>query len=168
MPGSRVTIEPAFWTPKIKNLIDVILKGMPPTFENCDGSLYVGCAGVSYMLYYVANNEHFVDVRGDYLTKARNYVEVSLSYCKSKRSRDPPAAFLLGPAGVYAVGSLIYSDIGQKDVADEYIKKYLALGSVCEPINYLDCGSDELLVGRAGYLCGAFLLNKKFGEVFNY
>ena len=165
VPGSRVTIEPAHWVPKIKNLIDVIVKGMPPTFDNCDGSLYVGCAGVAYMFQYVANMEHFADVKGDYLTRARNYAEVSLSYCKSKKSRDPPAAFLLGPAGVYAVGSLIYSDIGQKAVADEYNKKYLALSSTCEPVNYLDCGSDELLVGRAGYLCGALLLNRKFGEV---
>ena len=165
VPGSRVTIEPAHWVPKIKNLIDVIVKGMPPTFDNCDGSLYVGCTGVAYMFHYVANMEHFADVKGDYLTRARNYAEVSLSYCKSKKSRDPPAAFLLGPAGVYVVGSLIYSDIGQKAVADEYNKKYLALSSTCEPVNYLDCGSDELLVGRAGYLCGALLLNRKFGEV---
>ena len=117
------------------------------------------------MFQYVANMEHFADLKGDYLTRARNYAEVSLSYCKSKKSRDPPAAFLLGPAGVYAVGSLIYSDIGQKAVADEYNKKYLALSSTCEPVNYLDYGSDELLVGRAGYLCGALLLNRKFGEV---
>lgn len=33
------------------------------------------------------------------------------------------------------------------------------------PVNYLPNGSDELLVGRAGYICGALLLNRKFGEV---
>ena len=165
VPGSRVIINQSYWVPKIKNLVDATVKEMPPTFENCDGSLYVGCAGIAYMLDYIASIEDFADVKGDYLTKAKNYAEVSLSYCKSKKSRDPPAAFLLGPAGAHAIGSLISADIGEKDVAAEYNKKYLALSSVCEPINYLDCGSDELLVGRAGYLCGALLLNRKFGEV---
>ena len=168
IPGSRVKIEPSYWVPKIKSLIDTVVQGMPPTFENCDGSLYVGCAGVAYMLYYVSSFEFFVDVKEDYLAKARNYVDVSLSFCKSRKSRDPPAAFLLGPAGVYAVGSLVYSDIGQREVVTECNKKYSALSSVCEPVNYLDCGSDELLVGRAGYLCGALLLNRKFGEVLFY
>lgn len=165
VPGTKVAIDPSCWVPRIKAIADTIVKQMPPTFENCDGNLYVGCAGVAYMFEYLAGFEHFLDLKVEYLTRARNYIDVSLSYCKSKSCRDPPAAFLLGPAGVYAAASLIYADINQMDVAKEFNKKYLSLGSACGPVDYLGCGSDELLVGRAGYLCGAFALNRKFGEV---
>ena len=35
---------------------------------------------------------------------------------------------------------------------------------ICLPINFFRAGSDELFVGRAGYLCGALLLNCKLGR----
>lgn len=35
---------------------------------------------------------------------------------------------------------------------------------ICLPISFFQAGSDELFVGRAGYLCGAMLLNMKFGR----
>ncbi len=164
-PGSRVVINYEHWCQKISSLIDSIIAGMPPTFDNCDGGLYVGCPGIVYMLYYVASSEAMGHKKQDYLTRARNYADVSLSYCKSKKCRDPPAAFLLGSGGTYAVCSLLYSDMGLAQAAQEYKTKYLALSSVCQPVNYLSCGSDELLVGRAGYLCGSLLLNRKFGQV---
>lgn len=37
-------------------------------------------------------------------------------------------------------------------------------GMCCQPSDYLGCGSDEVLVGRAGYLCGAEMLTKKLGQ----
>ena len=46
------------------------------------------------------------------LTRARNYMDVSLSYTLGKQNRDPPASFLLGGAGVFAVGALLYHEIG--------------------------------------------------------
>lgn len=165
LSGSRIHIDHVYFKNAVAELLKQIVEGMPPTFDNCDGGLYVGCAGVAYMFYYLAKSDVFADMREDLLTRARNYTEVSLSYATSKRNRDPPAAFLLGSAGVYATGGLVYSALQQKQASDELLKKYLALGSVCQPIDYLDCGSDELFVGRAGYLCGAMTLNQRFPEV---
>lgn len=164
-PGTRVELEIPKWREVILTYANSIVQRMPPTFDNCDGGVYVGCAGVAYMFYYLAQSEIFQDMRQDLLTKARNYADVALSYAAGKRCRDPPAAFLLGPGGVYAVGSLVYNDIGQKDSSRELNEKYRALSAACAPVDYLGCGSDELLVGRAGYLCGALLLNRKFGNV---
>ena len=38
------------------------------------------------------------------------------------------------------------------------------MGNICRPINFFQPGSDELFVGRAGYLCGSLILNKKLGR----
>lgn len=167
VPGTRVSplIDAEHWKTVITNIVDNIVKKMPPTFENCDGSLYVGCAGVAYMLYYVANSEPFADKRQDFLTRARNYIDVSLSYAFNKKNNDPPPAFLLGNAGPIIVGSMVYADIGEKEASDELLKKLLALAASCGPVNYLPNGSDELLVGRAGFVSGAYAINRKFGEV---
>ena len=163
--GSHANLDKSRWRTAVLGSLDSIIKGQPPTFKNCDGGLYVGCSGIAYMFYYLANSENFAEQKQELLTRARNYIDVSLSYCESKQNRDPAAAFLLGNGGVYAVASLIYADIGEKSKSDELNRKYLALSSVCQPVNYLPSGSDELFVGRAGYLCGAVLLNKKFGQV---
>lgn len=165
VPGARVDINHDHWKQTILTIADSIVAGMPPTFDNCDGHLYVGCAGVAYMFYYMANCDVFADKKQELLTRARNYSDVALSYATSKKNRDQPEAFLLGNAGTYVAGSLIYNDIGEKVASQELNKKYRALASSCQPVDYLGCGSDELLVGRAGYLSGALLLNRKFGEV---
>ena len=167
-PNVRYAIKEKYWKQIILAMVKSIVEGMPPIFHNCDGGLYVGCAGIAYMLDYLANSKPFAEdksVRQEFLTRARNYADVSLSYASGKANRDPPAAFLLGSAGVFAVSSLVYSDIAEKKASDELNKKYLALAATCQPVNYLNCGSDELFVGRAGYLCGSLLLNRKFGQV---
>ncbi len=165
VPGTRVQIDGNHWKQIVLGITKNIMDNMPPTFDNCDGGAYVGCAGVAYMFQRLAESALFAAEKDDFLTKARNYSDVALSYASSKHNRDPPAAFLLGPGGVYAIGSLVYNDLGQLPASIELNKKYQALGAVCQPVNYLKCGSDELLVGRAGYLCGALLLNRKFGQV---
>ena len=38
------------------------------------------------------------------------------------------------------------------------------MGNICRPANFFRPGSDELFVGRAGYLCGSLLLNRKLGR----
>ena len=164
VPGSQVNIDVPYWKDLIVQMAGRITKKMPPTFDNCDGGLYVGCAGVAYMFQYIAKTQVFADMREEFLTRARNYMDVSLSYAES-RCRDPTeqAAFLLGRGGVYATAALICKALGQGSQVDELSKKYLSLASVCKPVNFLACGSDELFVGRSGYLCGAQLLNKELG-----
>lgn len=166
-PGTRVDLDTPKWRDVILQYANAIVQKMPPTFDNCEGGLYTGCGGVAYMFYYMAQTDMFQDLRNDLLTKARNYTDVAMSYASSKRNSDPPGAFLLGSGGVYAVGSLVYDAIGQNQASAELNKKYRALAASCTPMDYLGCGSDEFLVGRAGYLCGTRLLNKKFGEVCN-
>jgi len=167
VPGSRIKpdINVEHWKGVISQILETIIQQMPPTFDNCDGSLYVGCAGVAYMLHYIGTSDVFPEKRHNLLTKARNYIDVSLSYVNSRHNRDQPPAFLLGNAGPYAAGAMIYADTDKKAASDELLMKYKALANACEPVDYLPKGSDELLVGRAGFISGAYALNRKFGEV---
>ena len=155
------TVDENRWISYIQRTLTKIKTRMPPSLENCDGGLYVGCAGVAYALYRLALSEtRTADMRQDLLTSAASYIEESLNYA-SRKSRDPPIAFLLGKGGILAVASLIYDQLqGRQAAADELRKKYVELATmVCKPGDILGHGSDELFVGRAGYLCGALTLN---------
>ena len=44
------------------------------------------------------------------------------------------------------------------------MKAYIDSAANCKPLNFLRCGGDELLVGRAGYLSGVLWLEKVFGK----
>lgn len=159
-PGvaSAVLVDTVYWKEATRRLIDSILKHLTPTLDNCDGGLYVGCAGVAYALYYLSVSEPFADLKDPLLAKAREYIDVAVGYTK-KKSRDPETAFLLGSAGVWAVGSVICDATGDPDAAKDLRARYRAVAGDVVPIKFLRHGSDELFVGRAGYLCGARFLN---------
>lgn len=162
VPGSTVGIDKSKWVGQVLQIAESIVEGMPATLDNCDGGLYVGNAGIAYMFYSLAGNEAFRDNRSTFLERAMMYANVSQEYVKHS-SRDK-ASFILGEAGVQAVSCLVHEATGSQGTADKFGKKYAALSDVCLPLKFLRCGSDELFVGRAGYLCGALNLNKKLGR----
>jgi hypothetical protein len=53
---------------------------------------------------------------------------------------------------------------GDRSNAGCYLKAYIDSAANCKPLNFLRCGGDELLVGRAGYLSGVLWLDKVFGR----
>lgn len=76
------------------------------------------------------------------------------------RSRDERCAFLCGNAGIHAVSAAI-SDLNKnKDVLQQDLKDFEQGFEACKPINFNKYGSDELLVGRAGFLSGIYWLNQ--------
>lgn len=76
------------------------------------------------------------------------------------RSRDERCAFVCGNAGIYAVSAVI-SDLNKnKEVLQQDLKDFEQGFEACKPINFSKYGSDELLVGRAGYLSGVYWLNQ--------
>lgn len=76
------------------------------------------------------------------------------------RSRDERCAFLCGNAGIYAVSAAISDFNQQADTLKEDLKHFEAGFEACKPINFSKYGSDELLVGRAGFLSGVYWLNQ--------
>lgn len=76
------------------------------------------------------------------------------------RSRDERCAFLCGNAGIYAVSAVI-SDLNKNhEVLQQDLKDFEQGFEACKPINFNKYGSDELLVGRAGFLSGVYWLNQ--------
>uniref|UniRef100_A0ABM5FY65 LanC-like protein 3 n=1 Tax=Pogona vitticeps TaxID=103695 RepID=A0ABM5FY65_9SAUR len=158
--------------PLVAATIDRILKEVPELgghepasgLGGCQGSLYGGVAGVAYMLYHVAQCPLFAPERESYLRAAKRLVDACVRYEEDwgEADADTRAAFLLGGAGVYAVATLVYQALGLPDWARS-LGKFRALCDLCVPLTFLECGSDELFVGRAGYLCAALVLKQKLG-----
>nr|XP_047908779.1 lanC-like protein 3 isoform X2 [Anser cygnoides] len=148
--------------PLVTATIERILRELPP-LGSCQGGLYGGVAGVAYMLYHVAQCPLFAPSRDAYLRAARRVVDACLRHQeRGGGEADTRAAFLLGGAGVYAVAALVYRALGLPDFARP-LGKFRELSEVCAPLSFLECGSDELFVGRAGYLCAALVLKQRLG-----
>ncbi|KAL0963442.1 hypothetical protein UPYG_G00306460 [Umbra pygmaea] len=148
--------------PTVKDLIDKIIRNVPLGSTECDGGLYDGPAGVAYMLYHVSESALFSEHKDSYLKIAKQIIDVSVVYVDGEKDKNMRAAFLLGGAGIYAVAAMVYKALGLADFVKP-LTKFRNLWEVCSPINFLECGSDELFVGRAGYLCGALVLKQKLG-----
>ncbi|KAG9339485.1 hypothetical protein JZ751_023624 [Albula glossodonta] len=146
--------------PTVIATIEKILKKVPSDSNDCDGGLYDGPAGVAYMLYYVSECPLFAQQKDTYLKTAKQIIDVSVRYVDGEQDKNMRAAFLLGGAGIYAVAAMVYKALGLSDFVKP-LTKFRNLWEVCAPINFLECGSDELFVGRAGYLCAALVLKQK-------
>ncbi|XP_070568983.1 lanC-like protein 3 [Ptychodera flava] len=164
VPGSAVHVPKEAIAERTKALAQQIIRELPADFTNCDGGLYVGPAGVAYALYLLVHSGNFPSENQEYLARAQEYFAAHSTYLKKTRQRqsDQPG-FLLGIGGVNVAGALISKITGDEKKTAEYLKSYSDAASICQPVHFLQCGSDELFVGRAGYLCGVLALNKALG-----
>uniref|UniRef100_A0A8D0H0G4 LanC-like protein 3 n=1 Tax=Sphenodon punctatus TaxID=8508 RepID=A0A8D0H0G4_SPHPU len=135
--------------PLVTSTIDRILKEVLPLGEGaaaaaaasgpgcCQGGLY---GGVAYMLYHVAQCPLFAPARDTYLRAARQLVDACVRYEEEDWSEPLGLPDYVRPLG-----------------------RFRELAEMCAPVTFLECGSDELFVGRAGYLCAALVLKQKLG-----
>lgn len=65
--------------------------------------------------------------------------------------------FLCGNAGIAAVSAVIANEIGKPEEVSRSIAEFQKGREVCRSMSY---DADEVLVGRAGYLSGAYWLNQ--------
>ena len=152
---------------EIDNIVGLIVSRVKADPRAEDGGLYVGLSGIAYGLFYTSQSSHLTaESRELCRTTAGKNLEASLEYCckKSETKNCTGAAFLLGHLGVYAFAAVFYERTGDTAKSEEYVKKFVSLHKMCKPVDFLACGGDELLVGRAGYLCGALYLQQELGE----
>ncbi|XP_064615891.1 LOW QUALITY PROTEIN: lanC-like protein 3 [Liolophura sinensis] len=162
--GSIVTIDESRWSDAVRSLADEVYENMKPEPDNSGGGLYVGNAGLAYMFYYLSKIKHLSAKREKYLEKAMEYLEQAIAHINSKSCRDPVTSFIIGKTGVYAVGSVILNEIGS-DKSSKMAVQFAQVANVCKTAgDFLGCGSDELFIGRAGYLCGVLFLHKALGR----
>jgi len=161
--SDKETVSPNHETIKtrISEYLSVI--GAKQELDDCDGGPYVGVAGVAYTLVYLASQSHLFnsEERKYFEKEVSRYLSPALTYAnKHEKSSRHSLGYLLGFAGVYCVAVLFFHLTGDESNRDLYLEKYIKLAPKVLPENYLPKGSDELLVGRAGYICGANVINR--------
>ncbi|RZC38582.1 lanC-like protein 3 -like [Asbolus verrucosus] len=153
-------IPQGFLSKFVEKIVEDIEKSLRPMDKNGGDGLYLGTAGVSYMYYHLSKIPAMSEHKHRFLTKSVEYLAPALNAIKNSSQRDI-SSFILGNAGVYAVAAAIYQAIGDKIQSDNFKKMYREAGSICKDMQFLSCGSDELFVGRAGYVLGALWLSKE-------
>lgn len=144
----------------LENIEDNLSASFKATEENGVNGIYLGTAGVSYMYYHLSKSPHMANKQQEYLNKAVEYLLPALKWTKYPDKNNEPA-FLLGYGGIYALAAVIYKALNFCEQSNKYHTKFYEAAKHCKGIDYLNCGSDELLVGRAGYIAGALWLAKE-------
>lgn len=151
--------------------IDVVRKKQGLSRDNCDGGLYVGVGGVGYMFWKLSNFSVFDKDKDEFLKNAQKYLSPALAYADSVEYGSDLASkcgFLLGNTGIYATAALVAHALGDDRQMQVMLQKFNESAELMIPVNILPCGSDELLVGRAGLLAGIMTLRQYLGtEVMN-
>ena len=152
---------------EIEKVVELLRSNVKPHPRQEDGGLYVGLSGISYSLFYTSQCLLLSpEIRQSCLTLAGKLLEASLEYCAktSEERRKTGVAFFLGHLGVYAYAAVYFHTIGQASESKKYLDKFISLHEMCEPVDFLKCGGDEMLVGRAGYLCGVKFLRQNLNS----
>lgn len=144
----------------VEKIVQDIEKSIQPTKKTAQEGLYLGTTGISYMYYHLSKNPAFIPQRTRYLTKALQYLAPAIEISKQSSKLDIPS-FILGNCGIYAVASVIYHAFNNKTQSDHFRQLYQDAANICKEPNFLNCGSDELFVGRAGYILGALWLENE-------
>uniref|UniRef100_A0A182W2S3 LanC-like protein 3 homolog n=1 Tax=Anopheles minimus TaxID=112268 RepID=A0A182W2S3_9DIPT len=120
--------------------------------------VYVGFAGIAFMYWKLnrtsetTNMYPCLELASKYISEAKR-----LSMKKKKSSKDC-VAFLCGNSGIAAVSAVISQDLEKRQDMENDVEWFLEGYPVCSSTNGYD--ADEVLVGRAGFLHGAYWLNQ--------
>uniref|UniRef100_A0A336MBR5 LanC-like protein 3 homolog n=1 Tax=Culicoides sonorensis TaxID=179676 RepID=A0A336MBR5_CULSO len=151
----------------IRNYVEIILDKTHPLKNggsNRRGDLYVGDAGIAYMLIKIHQN-----LKNLLSIPALEYAKVYVESAKENLSTypDKSCAFLSGNAGIYAVSAVINNLSDNQSGVQADIKSYLKGLSVCTKPSFggTDSTGDEFLVGRAGYLAGIYYMNQNINPI---
>ncbi|XP_058448676.1 lanC-like protein 3 homolog [Malaya genurostris] len=147
----------------VQSYVDKILLETKKANYKLRDDLYVGEAGIAFMFWKLSRFDEF---KHSYpcLEHASYYIQRAkeISRSKNKSTNDASRiAFLCGHSGISAVSAVISKDIGDSTKFSHDIEKFLTGHTVCKSNDY---DADEILVGRAGYLSGAYWLNQVLSE----
>ncbi|KAJ8026847.1 LanC-like protein 3 [Holothuria leucospilota] len=157
----------------IRELVTGITKDIVRRFtvnhHSCDGGLYVGVAGVAYSMVRLLQSPYQFDIdRNEVCNFTRRCVEVSLDYEERFQSKEVRPGLLLGTGGVLITAAMFYNQLHERrEEIEKLLQRYASFAEICTEHgnpDYLRCGSDEILIGRAGYLCGLHTLRTKLKE----
>lgn len=156
--GQQVFVPESSVETAIFNVLASIDGNFEPSEQNADDGLYLGSAGVAYMYYHLSKNLQLQQHREKFLARAEQYLKPALAVLKKNTRITDVPGFILGHCGVYAVAAALYNAAGNKELSEQYMNLYYKAADLCKEKYFLSFGSDELFVGRAGYVAGALWL----------
>lgn len=149
---------------RVKDLAHLIQTNEPSYAKDVDGGLYVGPAGVAYAFYYltvIPGLTLVAEEKNEFLKFAMKLVEINVKHYESPeviRRKENLLGFLTGAAGVYAVAAAISFSANSNSLTGSYLSKFSSLAQQLVPVQVHRNGSDEMFVGRSGYLSAALWL----------
>ncbi|VEN57357.1 unnamed protein product, partial [Callosobruchus maculatus] len=146
----------------LSEILDKITSHIKPIEKNGGNGIYLGTGGIAYMYYHLSKIPTLEAERSDFLNKAVEYLKPALmvASCTAHKKKDVPS-FILGNCGIYAVAAAVFNATGDESQCKQFIQMYYEAATICKDFNFLSCGSDELFVGRAGYVLGALWMAKE-------
>lgn len=135
----------------LEDIIHKIKSRVKPIEENGGDGLYLGTAGIAYMFYHLSKVSTLSSKKNEYLAMALEYIKPSITVasCISNKKRDVPS-FILGNCGIYAVAAAVFKAIEDEAQSNNFSKLYYEAADTCMDPKFLNCGSDDLFVGRTG------------------
>lgn len=132
--------------------------------RSCDGGMYVGLTGLAYTLHRLSCVPQLAHERDRLLESAKEMLPVMNYYIS--RHRVDVNAFIIGNPGTFAANAVIQKELGNMEECQANLDKFAAIAEKLLPVDFLDCGGDEYLVGRAGYYAGILYLRRYFDKKF--
>ena len=160
-PGQEIQIDHQLWKKRIQDLISAIIANDSSPNRRVDGGVYVGLSGVAYMMWYVSDKIPELNC----LETAKKFAQIHYKFCQENDSKDlgSKLAFLLGNTGVYAVNAVIANSAGDYQASKSFVRLFGTAEQGYLSADPMGVGSDELFIGRAGYLTGCMWLQDKLG-----
>lgn len=149
-----LTTENHFWTNYIEETFLNCTKHTKckPSDKYCGGGLYTGSLGLIYTAVYLLKHGH-CQKDAPYL---KYYIESGLEanrkYFSNYQSPSDEIGFLCDKGGLNFTSCIVSNFFSNEHDTVKYANQYTSHSPICEPINFLRKGSDEVFVGRAGYL----------------
>ncbi|XP_053659362.1 lanC-like protein 3 homolog [Anopheles marshallii] len=139
----------------IKNYVGII---QSHTNIKMRKDIYVGIAGIAFMFWKLSLSSETRDMY-PCLELATKYIgEAKRQTLRKKQSSKEYVAFLCGDSGIAAVSAVISHDLKNITDMENDVKMFLKGYPACSSTSGYD--ADEVLVGRAGFLHGAYWLNQ--------
>ncbi|XP_019534769.3 lanC-like protein 3 homolog [Aedes albopictus] len=141
----------------VKNYVQTILVETKKNTYKLRDDLYVGDAGIAFMFWKLSQSSDLKDLF-PCLEHASFFINRAKQIAHGKASDSRASiAFLCGNAGIAAVSAVISNELGKSEEVSRSVVDFQKGLKVCKSMSY---DADEILVGRAGYLSGAYWLNQ--------
>jgi hypothetical protein len=124
-----------------------------PKSKYCDSGVYTGNLGLIYMCYRLLESKIIPQYEKQIKDYMINCLNANIEYYNSPSHRaNREIAYIVGKGGFYVMACLVSKALKNQSDLRKYSSEYANLAAICETVDFLRQGSDELFVGRAGYL----------------